>query len=82
MFPWMCFHECISNLVLVVSESVKKGKFMTKIFFSVNVEWRSKNLWKTISADVKADKTTINKRSGGSILQIFIGSTFKTLDIV
>ena len=37
--------------------SVKKGKFKTKIFFSDNaVEWSSKNLWKMISADVKANK--------------------------
>ena len=42
-----------------VSESVKKGKFVTKFFFffSDNVEWSStKNLWKVISADVKAKK--------------------------
>ena len=35
----------------VLSESVKKGKFVTKMFFSDNVEWSSKNLLK-ISADV------------------------------
>ena len=29
---------------------------LTKIFFSDNVEWSSKNLWKMISADVKANK--------------------------
>ena len=29
---------------------------MTKIFFSDNVEYSSKNLWKIISADVKANK--------------------------
>ena len=34
----------------------KKGKFLTKIFFSVNVEWSSKKLWEMISADVKANK--------------------------
>ena len=39
-----------------LSESVKKGKFVKKIFLSVNVEWRSKILWKMISADVKANK--------------------------
>ena len=39
----------------VLSESVKKGKIMTKIFFSDNIEWSSKNLWKMISADVKAN---------------------------
>ena len=31
-----------------------------------------------ISTDVKANKTTRNKRSGGCILQIFTRSTFKT----
>ena len=36
-------------------KSVKKGKFVTKIFLS-DVEWSSKNLWKMISADVKANK--------------------------
>ena len=34
---------------------LKKGKFVTKIFFSYNVEWSSKNLWKMMSADVKAN---------------------------
>ena len=38
-----------------MSESVKKGKFMTRISFSDNVELSSKNLWKMISADVKAN---------------------------
>ena len=38
-----------------LSESVKKGKFMTKIFFPNNVEWSSKNWQKMISADVKAN---------------------------
>ena len=28
---------------------------MTKIFFSGNIKWSSKNLWKRISADVKAN---------------------------
>ena len=36
------------------SEFVKKRKFVTKSLFSGNVEWSSKNLWKMISADVKA----------------------------
>ena len=31
-----------------------------------------------ISADVKANKRTRNKRSGGSILQMFIRRTFRT----
>ena len=39
-----------------IRETVKKGKFVTKIFFSDNVEWSSKNLWKMIFADVKANK--------------------------
>ena len=39
-----------------LSQSVKKGKFVTKIFFSDIVEWNSKNLWKMISAGVKANK--------------------------
>ena len=43
-----------------LSEAVKKGKFVMKIFFSDNVEWSSKNLWKMISADVKANKTNKN----------------------
>ena len=36
-------------------EFIKKRKFMTKIFFSDNVEENSKNLWKMMSADVKAN---------------------------
>ena len=35
------------------SESVKKRKLLTKIFFSGNFEWSSKNLWKMMSAGVK-----------------------------
>ena len=38
-----------------LSEYVKKAKLMTKIFFPDNVEWISKNWWKMISADVKAN---------------------------
>ena len=38
-----------------LSESVKKGKFATKILFSDNDEWSSNNLWKIMSADVKAN---------------------------
>ena len=38
-----------------LSEFVKKGKFETKIFFSDNDEWSSNNLWKIMSADVKAN---------------------------
>ena len=29
-----------------LSESIKKGKFVKKKFFSDNIEWSSKNLWK------------------------------------
>ena len=65
-----------------LSESVKKEKFVTKIFFSVNFEWSSKNLWKMISADVKAKKTIRNKRSGGSVLQIFIRRNFETWNTI
>ena len=62
-----------------MSESVKKKKkFVAKTFFTDNTEWSSKNLWKMISADVKAIKTTRNKISGDSILQIFLRPTFKT----
>ena len=39
-----------------LSESVKKGKFVTKILFSDNVVWSSKNYWKMISADVKKEQ--------------------------
>ena len=35
---------------------IEKGKFMTEVFFSDNVEWSSKNLWKMIPVDVKANK--------------------------
>ena len=37
------------------NESIKKGKFVTKIFFS-DVEWSPKYFWKMISADVKSYK--------------------------
>ena len=36
-----------------LSDSVKKGKFLSNIFS--NVEWNSKNLSKMISADSKAN---------------------------
>ena len=54
-----------------LSESIKKGKFVVKIFFSDYVEWSSENLWKMMSADVKA-----NIISGGCILQIYFNSVF------
>ena len=38
-----------------LSESVKKAKFVTKIFFSDNVECSSKYLLKMIFADVKSN---------------------------
>ena len=52
-----------------LSDALKKWKFVMKIFFSDNVEWSSKNLWKMISADVI--KTTRNKRSGHCIFTNF-----------
>ena len=47
---------------------------MTKTFFPDNVDFSSKNLWKMISADVSYNKSNNNKnkRSGGSVLQIFM----------
>ena len=59
------------------SESVKKGKFVTKILSSDNVEWSSKTLWNMISTDVKLNKTTKNKRSSGCIWQISVRSPLK-----
>ena len=65
MYLCLCVCVCVCVFVCVcwggevkwLSESVKKGKFVTKIFFSdINVELNSKNLWKIISADVKAHK--------------------------
>ena len=38
-----------------LSESIKKKNLWQKPFFSDNVEWSSKILWKMISADVKAN---------------------------
>ena len=40
-----------------LSESVKKGKFMPQIFFSINAEWSFKYFWKMISADAKANES-------------------------
>ena len=39
-----------------LSKSFKKRKLVTKIFFSDNVGWSFKNVWKMISADVKANQ--------------------------
>ena len=61
-----------------LSESVKNGKFVTKIFFSDNVEWSSKNMLK-ISADVKANKKTRNKRSSDTVSYEFININKKYL---
>ena len=58
-----------------LSESVKKENLWWKYFFSDNVEWISKYLCK-MTSDVKANLN--NNRSGGSILKVFIRSTFKT----
>ena len=55
---------------------LKKGKFVTRIFFSDNVELSSKNLSKMISADVKANIKQEIKGSGGCILQIFMTSKY------
>ena len=55
-----------------------KKKIRYENLFRDNTEWISKNLRKMISADVKANKRTRNKRSGGSILQMFIRRTFRT----
>ena len=52
---------CHAKRILAVkevglSESIKEGKFVTKIFFSYNVEWSWKWVkWKMMSADMKAD---------------------------
>ena len=40
-----------------LSESVKEKKFVMKIFFSDNVKWSSKMLWKKIFTDVKINVT-------------------------
>ena len=39
-----------------LSDSVKKGTFVSRIFLSDNAEWSFKNLWKMISVNVKANK--------------------------
>ena len=65
------------------NESVRKVKFETKIFFSDNAEWSSNNLWKMVSVDVKANKTTrIKDLVALSFIQIFIRSTFRYWDIM
>ena len=47
-WPLSCW-EILVNLL-------KKENSWRKSFFQINVEWSSKNLWKMISADVKANK--------------------------
>ena len=41
-----------------LSESIKRWKLAMEILFLDNVEWSSKNLWKMMSADVKANIKT------------------------
>ena len=50
---------------------LKTENLSRKSFFSDNVEWSSKNMWK-ISADVKANKKTRNKRSSDTVSYEFI----------
>ena len=38
-----------------VNNPNKIGKLVTKIFFSDNVEWSSKKLWKMMSVDARAN---------------------------
>ena len=44
------------NLATLSGFWLLRGKLCDKNFFSDNVEWGSKNLWKIISADAKANK--------------------------
>ena len=39
-----------------VSESIKKGTFVMKIFFSGNVEWSFEGLWKMIASYMLIEK--------------------------
>ena len=61
------------------SESINKGKFVTKIILPDNVKWSSKNLWKMIPqpADVKANKNN-KQKIWWLYLTIFYKKTFKT----
>ena len=68
------------------SESIKKGKLLTKRFVSDNVDCSSKNLWKIMFADVKA-KIKQEIKDLVAYLQIFkylfnFRSTFKTWNII
>ena len=67
-----------------LSESIKKRKIRDKnIFFSDNIDWGSRNMWKMMSADVKANVKQYNKQiievvSVSYIFYFFIRSTFRT----
>ena len=67
-----------------LSESIKKRKIRDKnFFFSDNIEWGSRNMWKMMSADVKANVKQYNKQiievvSVSYIFYFFIRSTFRT----
>ena len=63
-----------------LSESVRKGKLVTKIFFSDNVEWSSKNLWKMMSAGVKCNTKQIKDLVAVSY-KFFLRSTLKSWEI-
>ena len=60
----MCVGGAVNGGGAVLSESVKKRK-MTKIFFTDNIQWSSKNLWKMIAVMQKLIKTTKSKIPGG-----------------
>ena len=79
----MCVYVCVCEWgggAGKVNESVKKGKFVTKIFFffSDNFEWSSKKLWKIISADVRAKYKTIKNKLTGVCMVSVNFYTFKT----
>ena len=61
-----------------ILKGVLSKKLVMLSGFSDNVELSSKNLWKIISADVRANVKQQNKGTGACILQIFIRSTLKT----
>ena len=54
--------------------------FMTKIVFSDNVEWSSKNLWKMMSAGVKCNTKQIKDLVAVSY-KFFLRSTLKSWEI-
>ena len=66
-----------------LSQSVKKKKICHKNLFSDNIEWSSNNLWKIISADVKANvKQKEIKELVAVTFVIFIRGTFKTWNTI